>query len=98
MKTITLALWLTAGLLPAMAAVGALAQDREPPTPQAFCQAAGGTVSETGHRDIVVCCYEKERKCVLNNLQHRYSRPVAYAADERVLQIAREARGGSLAE
>lgn len=35
--------------------------------PRAFCEQRGGTVTETGDREVYVCCYREQRKCLVSN-------------------------------
>ena len=34
---------------------------------RAFCEQRGGTVAETGDRDVYVCCYTQKQKCLVSN-------------------------------
>lgn len=38
-----------------------------PQPPRAFCEQRGGTVTETGHPQVYVCCYRQQEKCVIGN-------------------------------
>lgn len=41
--------------------------------PRAFCEHRGGTVTETGDREVYVCCYREQRKCLVSNTRLKQS-------------------------
>jgi hypothetical protein len=91
----TLLKWMMViGLSHAVFVSNGLAQEPQQLSPRAFCQATGGTVSETGYRHLFTCCYESKQKCIFNNEQLRYSRRFSMTPDEQRLWMARESRGG----
>lgn len=62
--------WLLQGLAAAgllIAVGGAAAAAAAPQPPRAFCEQRGGTVTETGHPQVYVCCYRQPEKCVIGN-------------------------------
>lgn len=48
---------------------------------RAFCDESGGTVQETGDRDLHICCYPAVRRCVAVNDRSRSSVPVRFPED-----------------
>lgn len=95
MNTTLLKLTILIGALSPVIPADAQAQERDGMSVPAYCQAGGGTLTDTGYRHISVCCYEREQKCILHNEQRRYSLRIGNTPGERDLQIAREAGGGS---
>lgn len=98
MKSALSKLVIVMGLSYAVFIADGLAQERDQPSPRAFCQATGGSISETGNQDVFVCCYESGQKCVLNNVQRRYSRRMSNTPEERDVQIVQETRGSAKSE
>lgn len=94
MNTTLLKLTILIGALSPVIPADALAQERDELSVLAYCQAGGGTLTDTEYRHISVCCYERGQKCILHNEQRRYSLRMANTPGERDLQIAREAAGG----
>ena len=48
---------------------------------RAFCDESGGTVQETGDRDLHICCYPAVRRCVAVNDRSRSSVAVLFPED-----------------
>ena len=57
---------------------------------RAFCDESGGTVQETGDRDLHICCYPAVRRCVAVNDRSRSSVPVLFPKDTGAAVSARD--------
>jgi len=50
------------------------AQPPSNPAEREICLSSGGSVTETGYRDIYICCFIEKQICVVSDIQQGYSR------------------------